>query len=138
MESPLTDAQIREIRQRLSDGQKIDACKLHQDFTGSSLLEAKQFVESLASVERSEADVARDLDQALVGEILDLLEAGCKLDAVRHYKDHTGKSLKESYNFIGKLIGEFEILEKSNSPSGCVGLILIFVVLGFNILQSII
>jgi len=131
MESSLTDAQIREIRQRLSDGQKIDACKLHQDLTGSSLLEAKQFVESLAGVERSDADVAKDLDQALLGEILDLLEADCKLDAVRLYKDHTGKSLKESYNFIGRLIGEFEILEKSSSPSGCLGLILISVVLVF-------
>lgn len=136
MDSPLTDAQIREIRKRLSEGRKIDACKLYQNFTDSSLREAKQFVESLASVERSEADAPEDLDQALVGEILDLLEAGCKLDAVKLYKDHTGRSLLESKNFVEKLIDDFEILEKSTSQSGCVGLILIFVVLGF-ILQSL-
>jgi hypothetical protein len=63
------------------------------------------------------------------------LESGCKLDAVRLYRDRTDRSLMESKNFIEKLISEFEILEKSKSQSGCVGIILIFVVLGF-ILQS--
>ena len=120
---------------QLSEGGKIDACKLHQNFTGSSLLEAKQFVESLSSVEPGESDIAEDCDEALVGQILDLLESGCKLDAVRLYRDRTGRSLMESKNFIEKLISEFEILEKSKSQSGCVGIILIFVVLGF-ILQS--
>jgi ribosomal protein L7/L12 len=100
-----------------------------------SLLEAKQFVESLSSVEPGESDIAEDCDEALIGQILDLLESGCKLDAVRLYRDRTDRSLMESKNFIEKLISEFEILEKSKSQSGCVGIILIFVVLGF-ILQS--
>jgi ribosomal protein L7/L12 len=135
MDTPLTDSQISKIRKQLSEGGKIDACKLHQDFTGSSLLEAKQFVESLSSVEPGESDIAEDCDEALIGQILDLLESGCKLDAVRLYRDRTDRSLMESKNFIEKLISEFEILEKSKSQSGCVGIILIFVVLGF-ILQS--
>ena len=135
IDTPLTDAQISKIRKQLSEGGKLDACKLHQNFTGSSLLEAKQFVESLSSVEPGESDIAEDCDEALVGQILDLLESGCKLDAVRLYRDRTGRSLMESKNFIEKLISEFEILEKSKSQSGCVGIILIFVVLGF-IVQS--
>ena len=67
--------------------------------------------------------------------MLDLLESGCKLDAMRLYKDHTGKSLMESKVFIEKLISDFQILEKANSQSGCAGVNLVFVVLGF-ILQS--
>ena len=63
--------------------------------------------------------------------MLDLLESGCKLDAMRLYKDHTGKSLMESKVFIEKLISDFQILEKANSQSGCAGVILVFVVLGF-------
>ena len=135
MDSQLTDAQVDQIRKKLGDGRKIDACKLYRGFTGSSLREAKQFVENLSSGDPPISDAKEGSEEALVEQILDLLEAGCKLDAVRIYKDHTGKSILESKTFIESLIDEFEILEKPNSQSGCAGLILIFVVLGF-ILQS--
>ncbi len=132
MDPQLTDAQINQIRKCLGNDQKLDACKLYMDFTGGSLLEAKQFVENLPGVEPGSVE---DTEQELVEQVLDLLESGCKLDAVRLYRDHTGKSLMESKVFIEKLISDFQILEKSNSPSGCVGVILVFVILGF-ILQS--
>ncbi len=132
MNPQLTDAQINQIRKCLGNDQKLDACKLYMDFTGSSLLEAKQFVENLPGVEPGSA---KDAEQELVEQVLDLLESGCKLDAMRLYRDHTGKSLMESKVFIEKLISDFQILEKSNSQSGCAGVILVFVVLGF-ILQS--
>ena len=56
------------------------------DFTGGSLLEAKQFVENLPGVEPGSVE---DTEQELVEQVLDLLESGCKLDAVRLYRDHT-------------------------------------------------
>ena len=132
MDSQFSDAQSNQIRKCLGNDQKLDACKLYMDFTGGSLLEAKQFVENLPGVEPGSVE---DTEQELVEQVLDLLESGCKLDAVRLYRDHTGKSLMESKVFIEKLISDFQILEKSNSPSGCVGVILVFVILGF-IVQS--
>ncbi len=131
MKPQLTDAQISRVQKCLGDGHKLDACKLYMDLTGSSLLEAKQFVENLSNAEPRPSGSAEELEQALVDQVLDLLQSGCKLDAVRLYKESTGKSLMESKIFIEKLVDEFKIPERSNSQSGCVGLILVFVVLGF-------
>ena len=43
----LSDDTVRVISDHLADGQKIHAIKVYRDATGSSLIEAKEFIETL-------------------------------------------------------------------------------------------
>ena len=60
--------------------------------------------------------------------ILEAIQEGRKLDAVKIYKDNTGKSLLESKDFIEALIAQLEIAEPSAvGNSGCILLLVIAV-----------
>ena len=46
-DSPITAAEMDQVLDALSQGNKIEACKLYRNCSGSTLMEAKVFVEKL-------------------------------------------------------------------------------------------
>ena len=127
MTPDLTDQQLAEIRADLLAGRKLAAVKLYKELTDCSLIEAKDFVEGLPV----DGDVGGQLlkgpiDPAQIDRILDALQSGKKLNAVKIYKDSSGASLMESKAFIENLIEELG-LELDNEQSGCVSTLLLFV-----------
>lgn len=113
----LTNEQVNEIANKVQAGNKIAAVKLYRDWTGSSLLEAKQFVDGVDG--RSgpiTAGFAEGVDAEQIDRILDALQSGKKLDAIKLYKEASGKPLMEAKAFIEGLMTELEI---EDSSRGC-------------------
>ena len=125
MADKLTDEQIETIRLELQAGRKLNAVKLYKQWTGSSLVAAKNYVENLPA---GTATVSwdKDLDGKQIDEILDAIQAGSKLKAVKLYKEATGVRLKESKKFIERLTHELGIEPRK----GCAATILLFVIAG--------
>lgn len=84
----------QEVRSLLGGGRKIEAVKFYKERTGCSLKDAKDAIEAI-QVSDSEPE-PKLADTELERKVLSLLEAGEKLDAVKHYRDQTGASLEES------------------------------------------
>ncbi len=128
MNTPLGPDQLEEIRTVLSSEGKIAAIKLYRELSGSSLREAKQRVEGIGGDASSDAvGAGNDLDPVVMDVILDLIEQGKKLDACRSYKTATGVSLKESKEFIERLMAELQIDDEATHGSGCAGAVLLIV-----------
>jgi ribosomal protein L7/L12 len=126
MNAELTDDQIGELQQTLDARGRIAAVKLCREWTGCSLREAKHRVEALGTGEREYSDgLASNLDEQVMDEILDAMEQGNKLEAVKLYKESTGVSLVESKQFVELLMGELGI--EQSSGSGCAGVVLAIV-----------
>jgi len=114
----------QEIVDLLQSGEKIGAIKLYRERTGAGLKEAKDAVESL---ERSESltkpEVAgRDLEQ----QIVDLLQAGKKIEAIKLFRDKTGRGLAESKQAVEALASQHGI---QSQGSGCAGALLSLLVI---------
>jgi ribosomal protein L7/L12 len=113
----LTDEQVNEIASQVQAGNKIAAVKLYREWTGSSLLEAKQFVDGVDGRSGpATAGIAEGIDAEQIDRILDALKSGKKLNAVKIYKEASGKPLMESKAFIEDLMKELDI---EDSSSGC-------------------
>jgi ribosomal protein L7/L12 len=127
----ITDAQDNEIRDEMRAGRKLDAIKLYKDWTGSSLADARIYVDGLAvHPDVSIEDIGGyDVDQGIgvgqIDQILDALEAGKKLDAIKIYKERSGLMLMESKKCIEDLIEELGIEDRA---SGCSLLLLLPIV----------
>ncbi len=125
MSDNLTEEQIETIRLELQAGRKLNAVKQYKQWTGSSLVAAKNYVESLPV--GPEADSwDKDLDGKQIDEIFDAIQEGSKLKAVKLYKESTGARLKESKVFIERLMHELGIEQRK----GCAATILLFVIAG--------
>ncbi|WP_372721057.1 hypothetical protein [Novipirellula sp.] len=125
MSDNLTEEQIETIRLELQAGRKLNAVKLHKQWTGSSLVAAKNYVESLP-VGPQTVTWDKDLDGKQIDEILDAIQEGSKLKAIKLYKESTGVRLKESKVFIERLMHELGIEQRK----GCAATILLFVIAG--------
>lgn len=130
MSDELTEDQVNQIRRKLQTGHKLAAVKLYKDLTGSSLLTAKNNVERIEAGEGpTPGDVDSGLSPDVMDEILDALQRGKKLDAVKIYKSSSGKSLMESKEFIEGLMKELEIEEPGGIGCGSAALLLILIML---------
>lgn len=113
--SGLLDGAVRSL---LAQGQKIAAIKLYREQTGTGLAEAKNAVERIERGERGEyvPDSKTDftgLDQ----QILQLLSAGKKIQAIKIYRQQTNVGLKEAKDAVEALAAQHGIVPAQGS--GC-------------------
>jgi ribosomal protein L7/L12 len=52
MPAPISDADLRRVREAIFAGRKIEAIRIYRECTGSGLAEAKEFVEALEAAMR--------------------------------------------------------------------------------------
>lgn len=123
MSQELTNEQIAELRQTLDTRGKLAAVKLCKEWSGCSLRDAKQRVEALDAGGGALAEgFGSNLDEQVMDEILDAIQQGNKLEAVKLYKENTGISLMESKQFVERLMSELGIEESRGA--GCAGVLL--------------
>ncbi len=103
----------------LDAGKKISAIKLYRERHGVGLNEAKAAVEALAR-QRGIADQSSPDD----AELLELLNAGQKISAIKLYRERHGVGLKEAKDAVEALAGEHGIAAQG---SGCAGMVLLAV-----------
>ncbi|MBC8115979.1 MAG: ribosomal protein L7/L12 [Candidatus Saccharimonas sp.] len=106
------------VRRLLADGQKIEAIKVLREATGAGLAEAKQAVEA---IERGEFLEAAGLDGDFEGELLRLLQAGRKIEAIKRYRERNPCGLKEAKDFVEALAAQRGIVAPRG---GCLGMAL--------------
>ena len=124
------------IRRAILEGAKLDAVKIYRAETGANLLVCKNIVEE--EMNRLKGSTAGTVEQGLhlnqtgeIDQILELIFANKKLDAVRAYRDSTGTSLLEAKKFIEELIIQLneecpEQFEGGNGfQSGCASVLII-------------
>jgi ribosomal protein L7/L12 len=121
----LTDDQVAQLRYELTAGRKLAAVKLYKEWTGSSLVAAKNYVESLPT-DTAVADFDEGIETHQMDRILDALQQGNKLEAVKLYRESSGLNLMESKKFIEGLMKELGIEDRP----GCGAAVLLLVVLG--------
>lgn len=130
MAGELSENQLNEIREQLQTGHKLNAVKMYRKWTGSSLVEAKKSVEKIAAG----VDVGTSFGDELPGnemdEILNAIQQGQKLQAVKLYKQSSGCSLKDSKDFIENLMKELEIADPGSfsTAGGCGSAVFFFIV----------
>jgi ribosomal protein L7/L12 len=119
----------RQVRSLLEQGQKLEAVKLYKERTGASLKEAKEVVES---IERGESPTSPpEPDGDMEAELLRLLEAGKKIEAVKIYRQRTGVQLIEAKQAVEALAARQGIVAKGGGCAGVlVAVVVVVVVLG--------
>jgi ribosomal protein L7/L12 len=105
------------VRSLLADGQKLEAIKLYRAETGLGLAEAKDAVEAIEAG-RTPTKPPPDAPNEIEREALRLLENGKTIEAVKHYRDATGVSLKDAYKYVQSL-GRYHKIQVKNP--GCFG-----------------
>ena len=111
------------IRNLVADGQKIEAIRILRAAISVDLAEAKRLVESeTALVERLRKSPAPTAESGSDQEILDLLQSGQKIEAIKRHRERTGLGLKESKDYVESLAQRHGIIVR---PAGCLGLILL-------------
>lgn len=118
--SELTSAQRSEIMAALERGKKIEAIKLYRQATGSGLVDAKRFIETLQHAlapgtesAHPSARLAKEDSDAIV----QLLQAGKKIQAIKVYREATGVGLKAARESVEAIASERGI----PTGSGCGG-----------------
>lgn len=104
----LTDEQLVVIANLIEDGKKIEAIKIYREATGADLSEAKAFVDGLDSDGDGEAvePISRggggggELSDEVMEKIRAAVMEGELILAIKHYREATGKGLKESKQYI--------------------------------------
>ena len=127
-----------EVRQLMAAGKKIRAVKKYREQFKCSLREAVDAVERLdkdgpASSPSTSSELSADSDQVLASEIpehvmdeiLDALERGRKVEACKLYRSASGKSLRESKEFVESLMDRMGAKALVSVRSGCAGLMLL-------------
>lgn len=116
----MDDIVKEEIVELLSSGQKIAAIKHYREATGASLAEAKRAVEEIGagrSLNLEESDLSD-----LAGEILEFLDQGQKIQAIKVYRERTNAGLKEAKDVVEEIAAKAGI--EATSGSGCAGVAL--------------
>jgi ribosomal protein L7/L12 len=107
------------VRALLREGRKIEAIKLYRDLTGTGLKDAKEAVEA---IERGGSrPEARSGSAGTESDVLELLRAGQKIQAIKVYRERMGVSLLEAKNAVELLATEQGI---PPNRSGCAGAVL--------------
>lgn len=103
-----------EVIDLVAAGRKIEAIKLLRERAGMDLASAKALVDELAALDRGEA--LAEPEAAWTPEIDELLRLRRKIDAIRIYRERTGRGLKESKDAIELRMVELGIQSR---PSKC-------------------
>lgn len=111
---------IVRIRGLLVSDQKIEAIRALREATGIGLAEAGQFVE--AEVTRLAGRIEESTDAQLDQELLALLRAGQKIQAIKQYRTRTNSGLKEAKDYIDGLAARHGII--ASNKAGCLGVML--------------
>jgi len=110
---------------------KLNAIKYCKDNTGWNLNQCKEYVEQL--VDKGQADqgeTAQPVDISGVEEngtmaqrIIEIARTRGKLHAVKYYKDQTGKGLKDSLEYVDKIVppGVYKKTEGCFIATACYG-----------------
>ena len=114
-----------QIRSLLERGQKIEAIKRYREETGVGLAEAKEAVEALQAGRTvscrgrplSGPDKPRVADWEL--DVLRLLQAGKKIQAVKLYRERMGGGLKEAKEAVEAVARRHGIAGRG----GCLGIL---------------
>jgi ribosomal protein L7/L12 len=91
MMSDLTD----ELLCLLGEGRKIEAVRRYREVTGVDLARAKQAVDDLEAGLQANAG-ASSVDDELSVAVLRLVREGDFIAAVKHYREATGRGLREA------------------------------------------
>lgn len=127
----MNDELEAEIRSLLDARQKIQAIKLYRQHTGASLADAKSAVDAIdagESADVNDLDAHVELDPTVEKEIVDLLDRGETVQAVKKYHDETGRGLKQSKEALQRIAAERGIAWQTGS--GCFGSTLLIVATG--------
>ena len=120
----MSEAFENEIQDLLSAGRKIEAVKRYREETGAGLAEAKSAVESIDAGDAP----ARSGDVGipeLADQIVELLEQGQKIEAIKLYRERSNASLKEAKDVVEEIARKAGI--ESQTGGGCLGLALAMV-----------
>lgn len=97
------------ILELIDKDQKIAAIKYYRDKTGLGLADAKNYIDNMAlnrefmNIEDfDEPKVEIDME-SLNRELVNLIKSGKKIEAIKIYREKTGKNLKESKEYIDSL-----------------------------------
>ncbi len=115
-----------EIIKLIRDDQKLEAVKRYKDLRHTSLLEAKNFIEELTvRLEQESPEILAAPPE--LEEIIELIYAGQKLEAVKRYRDQRSTSLIDAKQFIEQLTDELKQKYpdrfSTRTTTGCAGLI---------------
>ena len=128
------EAQLAAFLQR---GQLIPAIKLYREHTGSGLAEAKSAVEAMAAVlqtARKNLDAEGLSPNSLEGQIIALLRARKKIEAIRIFRHMSGCGLKDSKDAVEALAVKHGINPKG---AGCAGMVLLMIALAAVLLKGL-
>lgn len=103
-------------------GKKLEAVKLCKDTTGLGLKESKDYVESLYEKSENVGNISEmggaeknATGNAFDTQLIKLCQQNRKLEAVKLYRDTTGKGLKESKDYIDALCHHYRIGRVENT-----------------------
>lgn len=120
---------MNEIIDLIHDNQKLEAVKRYRSLRGTSLLEAKTFIEELTERLKDESTLAAmpELDQ-----IAELIYAGQKLEAVKRYRELRSIKLMDAKRFIEQWTEDLRQKHPERfyirSTTGCAGVFALVVI----------
>lgn len=128
---PATSQALKdEVRRLLDQGQKIEAVKRFRKQQQCSLRDALHAVEAIGEgLDVGLLPASPEIPSEIMDEILAAVEKNQKLQAVKIYRDASGKSLRESKEFVESLMAQLGDLPGTDHTgvaqrSGCAGLFL--------------
>ena len=125
-----------DVLDALQQGHTIEAIKLLRTATGLGLKEAKDVIDAFQQGHSMTVPIARSMDQLPVS-VLQAIQSGNKIEAIRLLREQTGLGLKEAKDAVETMpkrkaegTGHFPTIEKPKSGNGFWWLVS-FVALGF-------
>ncbi|WP_149496583.1 hypothetical protein [Roseiconus lacunae] len=120
------DEFLLDIRALVNAGKKIEAVKRVRQRERCSLRQALQIVDSIECGESVHLNETPDtLDEHHMDAILDAIDRGNKLEAVKLYRDASGNNLRECKEFVEGLMNRLGTRSAVTSKSGCAGSLLL-------------
>ncbi len=126
-----------QIRSLVEHGQMIPAIKLYRERTGVGLAEAKSAVEALAAgrpIERRTPEADGISPDSLEGQVVALVQARRKIEAIKVYRERTGVGLKQAKDAVEGLAVKHGI----NPGTGCAGMVLLIIAFAAVLLKGLI
>jgi outer membrane protein assembly factor BamB/ribosomal protein L7/L12 len=134
----------RQVLETLKSSGKLSAVKLYLDATGAGLADSKAAVEEIeraGSLRQDVSDIAINASQRpAVDQVIELLERGQKLEAVKLYHNHMGVDLIEAKRAVEQIavtLGLHKNVAAVPNKSGCFTTLLL-VVTGFVVGASLV
>lgn len=94
---------LARVRELAAAGRKIEAIKVHRQYTGMGLKQAKEFVEALEVTGKPPAAPRAELSLAAMAQVRELIAAGKTIQAVKLVREDTGWGLRQAKDFVDSL-----------------------------------